>query len=832
MIRPALKSRGQAGSTHRSGVAIAALLTLSGLAFGQAPADPRLPPPLPAGTLPDAPKVNPSLAPFENRPVREVKISGLKTITDQFVRNQIRAVEGTALREIVVQGDVQRITRTGKFERVDARVTPFADGSVLLEFVVLETPVVRAARAVGNRQITDDELKEEIDVFEGTPVDRYRIDQMLRRIKDLYKKKGYYQADVSIDEGELRDRGNLLFQIREGDRLKVTDIRFDGNKDFTESQLRTNVKTETWGIFSPGALDDAILDEDVAKMIAFYKDRGRLDIRIDRQIRPSPDGKEAILTFIIDEGQVYTLRSVRVQTPGTDEALVAQGKGPPPIVFTREQLAALMRIKSGDVYSADKITKSVDIVRDAYGKLGYVDVRVQRQELRDTTKPEVDLLLTVYEGSRFMTGDVVIKGNDLTQDRVIRRDIRVAPDRPLDTTEVKNSEQAMQERNLFDNGEHPPRFTIQPEDPQNPGYRNVLMEIRETNTGKLGFGAAVNSNLGLIGQIEFTQRNFDIHDTPDSWSELFTGRAFRGAGQTFSIVLQPGTTYQNYAVSIAEPYLFESQYGGSIGAGYNQQTFDEYTDGRIYFNASIARRFGERWTGDVSLRLESINLSDIRQGATQDLLAVQGSNTLAGVAARVRRSDLDRMIRPTKGTTFVAGVERVGGDFSYTRINAALQGYLPLYEDFYGHKTILSMRTGIAFSPEKQADVPLFERFYGGGSDIRGFSYRGVSPRGIIAGTNLVGSDPVGGIWSVTAGVQVEQPLWQETLSVVAFMDTGTVNESHYNLSKFRASVGMGLRIYVPQLGPAPLAFDFAFPIKREDFDVKRVFSFSIDLPF
>jgi outer membrane protein insertion porin family len=592
----------------------AALLACAGMAvcvstaLAVQPAAPQPPTPPAAAAageaVPDAPTLNPALAPFQGRVIRQVTVIGLKTVDETLVRNQIRAAMGEPLDESVVREDIQRLNRLGRFRDISARVQPYDDRSVELIYEMGETPIIVDVQAVGNRQISDQELAGEVNILAGTPVDRFQIDRTLRRIKELYLKKGYYQADVQVEEETLEKQGILVFRIREGERLRVTDLRFSGNAAFPAGRLRPNVKTKTWGIFNSGALDDTVLDQDVAALIQFYKDRGYLDVRIDRIIRPSPDAREAIITFIIEEGSVYTLRTVRAEL---DEAGALSGK--PPTVFTPEQIAGLMSIKAGDVYSLDKIRKSVDAVRQSYEQLGYVDIQIQRIEVREPDQPRVDLLLAIREGRQFNTGAVIIKGNELTQQKVVRREVRLEPDRPLDATELTRAQERLEQSRIFDPREI--RITIQPEDPANPGTRDVLTQIKETNTASLSFGAAVNSDAGVIGTIELRQRNFDLFDTPDSLDELLRFRAFRGAGQQFSILAQPGTETQNYSISLGEPSLFDTDYSGSIGGGFRSREFDDYLEERLGANTAIGRRFGDRWAGSLTLRGDRVTVSDV-----------------------------------------------------------------------------------------------------------------------------------------------------------------------------------------------------------------------------
>jgi outer membrane protein insertion porin family len=360
------------------------------------------------------------------------------------------------------------------------------------------------------------------------------------------------------------------------------------------------------------------------------------------------------------------------------------------------------------------------------------------------------------------------------------------------------------------------------------------VEVKETNTGSLTFGAAVTSDAGLLGQISLKQRNFDITDFPDSWGELFSSRAFRGGGQTFDITLAPGTETQNYSISLADPYIFDTDYAASGAGYYFVRQYTEYDEHRLGTSFAVERRFGERWTASVSARVVDVRLKSIDAGAPVDVFESAGPDLLTGVRLGLQRFTSDSRTRPSNGTKFDIGVEQVGalgGDLDFTKIESAYAVYLPLYESFLGHKTVLSLNTRVQYIPQNHEQVPVYERYYLGGRSFRGFDFRTVSPKGIRNDTMMLGNDPVGGTWSFFAGTEVEQPLWQDILSGVVFIDSGTViNKPGFD--DYRLSAGFGVRIRIPALGPLPLAFDFGFPILKQFGDKERVFSFSIDIPF
>ncbi len=851
----------------------AALVALGGSTARAQPVRPgEAPIPRPPATTPDqGTSIQPpeELQAFEGRPIRKVILQRpmpRKEPSDPvtygplgeelagLVMNQLRAIPGTPYRQETVTEDITRLTRVSRFKQIENRVQLLDDGSVNLIYTLVPQPIVLDVQAVGNRRLTDQDIAKEVDILKGTSVDRYQLDRACRRIENLYREKGYYLAQVTVDERALEDSGIVLFRVREGERLKVTDIRFEGNRSFSPRELRSAIKTTEANLLEKGALDDDMLDLDVASLIEFYKDRGYLDARVGRTYRPSLNGREAIVTFQIEEGRLYTLRNVTLyypdrrrpaEYPTAEQARAAAGPGEHVIpraqgvyhvysmgVFSPEQVVGLMKLKPGDVYSQNLIRRSLQSVRSAYGEMGYLDARVVPVELRDIQDPRVDLLLEITEGNRFRTGEVIIRGNDITRDRVIRKHVLPVPDRPANSVALDESRRRLNATRLFDIRETV-RLTYQDPDPLDPTYRDLLVEVKETNTGRFLLGASVGSDLGVAGRISLEQDNFDVSDTPDSFDEFFSGRAFRGGAQKFKIEILPGNDFSTYQISLGEPSLFESDYSGNIAGYYRIANYDEFSEDRLGTRFGFGRAFGSRWTINFPFRIENINLRNVDPDEAVDILEFEGDNLLTGIGVVVGRSTLNDAFRPTAGRQIELGIEQVGamgGDFTFTSFRAEHRLYIPIHEDFLGRRTVFNWKSKIGYIPQDKDDVPVYERFYLGGQSFRGFDFRAVSPIGLRSDGTSSG-DPVGGTWMFFTGVEISQPVYQDVLSLVGFVDTGTVSYDA-GFDDYRVSVGFGLRLYFPGFSPAPLAFDFGFPILRESTDDERVFTFAIDIPF
>jgi outer membrane protein insertion porin family len=559
----------------------------------------------------------------------------------------------------------------------------------------------------------------------------------------------------------------------------------------------------------------------------------------------SSDQKEAKVVFVVTEGRQYRLRSVRIDGAGADGRLR---------VFSPEQLRGLMSLRPGDAYMKNRIEQSTKSIQSAYFTMGYVDAKVDATYVRAGEEPDVDMILTVSEGEQFKTGIVEIQGNFITRDKVIRRLVRFQPGRPMDANELENTEKRLKASNLFNEE----RVTAQPEDPDRPGERDVLVEVKEKNTGSLNFGVAVGTDNGFGGEISLNQYNFDMADPPASFGELAGGRAFRGAGQTFNISIQPGVEVSTYSIAVGDPHLFETDWSGNASAFYRQRIYPQYDEDRINGQLGLGRRIGDFWTFNSSVRLDRVELTDYQTGTPIEVYNQAGPSVFTVLSAGLQRNTIDNRQRPGAGSIAEIGVSQYLGDYTYPAVRGSYTTFLTLDEDFLGRKTTLRLNSqaGYLFSE----NAPVFERYYLGGRSLRGFAFRGVSPQSVALlnqqpwpaapipltppyGNSAANPDattpvqpsweanPVGGQFLFFAGAQLETPLIMDAVTIVFFCDSGTVDDS-VNLDAYRVSVGSGLRLYIPMLGPAPIALDFAVPLAKEEYDSTQVFSFNAELPF
>lgn len=753
--------------------------------------------------VPPRPVVDPS-----GRPIDRIEFAGLVNIDPAALFTVIRSAPGDIWDRDIVAEDCARLAATGKFEgspHAEARET---DGLLVLVFVARERPFLTEITFVGHSKFKTQDLLNEIAISVGSPISEFLIDQSRDQIVAKYKEAGYANVTVEVDRNVLDTEQRALFRISEGPRVKVRDIVFEGNMAFGNRKLKGLIETETYiWLFRTGSFDEETAERDAAAIQKYYVDRGYLNARAG--FRVDVDEEDDLhLSFQIEEGDLHLIKTI-----------VFDGN----TVFDDDQLLASANSHVGGPVDVDILTADRDRIVSDYGRLGYIYCDAVPSRVFDEEDPYVNLTFSINEGEQYRVGEVVIRGNRYTRDKVVRRELRFFPEELYDTEAAKNAEQRLVETRLFSEATITPQGDL-------PGVRDALVDVAEADTTSLLFGVGVTTNSGVVGSISIEQRNFDLFDWPRSAGEFFKGRSFRGAGQTLRFQLEPGTELTRGLIEFREPYLLDKELGFNIGAYVFQRGRDAYSEQRIGFNTSIDKRFREgilrNWAAELAMRFEAVKINDVEDFSARDIEDVEGNNWITSLKGTMVRDTTDSRWLPSKGNRLQLSWEQagaLGGDFTFSKLIGQYDHYLTVKQDSFDRKHILQFGATVG---NIFGDAPVFERFYAGGiGSIRGFEFRGVSPRDGLR------SDRVGGDFMMLANAQYSFPLAGKTVRGVTFLDMGTV-EDDLELSSWRASVGVGARIYIKYFGPIPLAFDLAFPIAKDNEDDTQVFNFSFGTTF
>lgn len=746
--------------------------------------------------------------------IRELTITGLESIQESYVRNSISSRAGQPYSQAAVERDVSRLLRKGWFIDVQTRAV-LADGQINLTFSVNEKPKVANIEFVGNQKFKIKDLLEALPFGVGDPLDLYDVRRGRESIERLYHEKGYAYVTVAFDEEALNREGRVSYTIIENQRVRVRDIDIEGATAFRTSTLRGQLATKTYfPIFRTGDFDPERAERDAATLQQFFRDRGYLDAQVSHETEFMDVARERLrVVFRVNEGTLYSVKEIR--TRGNS-------------VFTEEELVGAMRLVTGEPFNNILLQSDVKEVRDVrYGERGYIECQVDANWVFAEEPGLVVVTMSVDEGEQFQVGWIEVNGNFRTQEKTVRRELRFAPEEIYNLPETRKAERRLRDTGLFTEATVTP---VVPSD-HRPGVRDAVVTVVENpRTNNFIAGVGASSDAGLVGNIRLENTNFDLFDPPRTWGEFFRGRAFRGAGQTAQIQLEPGTEFTRFRVDFREPYLFYKPIGFNSSLYLFERGRDGYDEQRIGGLVSFDRRFQDgllrNWTSEVAFRTEYVIVDDRDAFAARDIRKVDGGSYLSSVKLSMLHDTTDSRFDPSKGHRFRTSWEQagaMGGDYTFSKITADYTQHFTISTDDEGRNSVLSVH---ANGGQILGDAPVFERFYAGGiGSFRGFDFRGISPRQGLR------NNRVGGDFMLLTGGEYSFPLVAKAVRGVTFLDMGTVEEE-FGITTWRAAVGVGVRLTLDIFGTVPMEFDLALPVSRDNDDNERIFSFFIGLPF
>jgi len=738
--------------------------------------------------------------------VGDVIIQGNRHVPTQSILNQLQTKPGQPFSAHTVEEDVRKLMATKQFATVDPRLENQAGNKVLVYFLIRDYPsVVQSVEYRGAKHLKDAELETITMIARGKPMSPVANKLACQAIIRRYQEMGRPFASCELLKGHEPGDTQVIFNITEGPIVRVSGVAFEGQAFVSGPVLKTHVQSSKalLGTFG-GKFNSAMADNDVLKLEEYYRSHGFLDVKVSRELRYTPDGKEVELVFHVNEG-------IRYHIHGAPQ--VVNAKSVPP-----EQLEQLSKVKAGEFFSEAKINADKRNIEDYIGYMGR-EARVNPQPVYVQEAPGlVRLQYEVTERQPARVGQVLVVGNERTKQNVILRQVPLYPGQVLTYPDLRAAERNLTRLNIFEANEnvHPTVTVLDSESESD--YKDILVQVQETTTGSLLFGVGVNSDAGLNGSIVMNERNFDITRLPTSFDDLIAGNAFRGGGQEFRAEAVPGTQLQRYSVSWREPFLFDSQWSLGANAFYFTRQYNEYEENRYGGKIPLGRRLNQYWSFNTAVRVENVGVFNVQPWEPSDYTSVEGYNFQTGIRAGFVRDSRDSLLRPTEGSLLDFGYEQMFGAYTFPLFNAEFNKYFTTYQRADGSgRHVLAFRSQFSWAGD---ETPVYERFFAGGfRSIRGFQYRGVGPN---ENGYMVGGDFM---WLNSLEYQIPV-MANDNAYLVGFVDSGTVEPNLSDISTYRVSAGVGLRLVVPMMGPVPIALDFGFPIVKAETDRTQIFNF------
>jgi outer membrane protein insertion porin family len=765
----------------------------------------------------------------------DIKFIGPASVSEQFIRSNIRVKTGDIYLPNSTQDDVHSLYGTGQFYNIRVTTDQADDGGVILTFIVQARPRISGIKIEGNKKLSDSKLRKKVTVKVGEPLDEQKLFTDVQEMKKLYEKYGYPDTQVKYvsDIDESAGRGGVTFEIVESPKVKIHAIEFVGASAFSQKELRKQIKTKRHWMWSwltgNGVFKQDEFDDDKDALSTFYRNHGYLDFEIKDVKLDYPRTNIMVIRFFVFEGRQYKVGSVKFTGNKifSDEDIHKGLQHVHDYEHLKGRLGPHgLPMDSGDVFTPDGLSQDATAMEDFYGGKGYIDVQqggtLQILRIPNVDTGTMDLEFQIDEGQKSYVEQINIRGNVKTKDSVIRRELAISPGEVFDMMRVKISKQRLEGLQYFDKVDMEP----EPTDPPITGRKNLDVNVEEKSTGNFTLGAGFSSDSGIVGFAEITQGNFDLFHPP----------TFTGGGQKLRLFIQLGTERQDYELQFTEPWFLNRKLALGVDLYRHQWNFESpnniYDETRTGVSVSLKRAlWSDFFLGTISYTLEDvgINLNSGFHGneptfpvptprnVPQAILDQTGDHLYNRFGATLAYDTRNSTQLPNHGQRTEVDTEFSAGDSTFYKLELKSDWFFPGL--FKGHVIEIGGRSGVADSLGS-SDVPFYDRYYLGGLySLRGFKYRNVAPREPFDPTAHVVEDPIGGDSYWYGSVEYSVPIIEKDSGVdlrfAVFYDAGSVAANPYSFSgPFDDNWGVGIRLNIPHLGP--LRLDYGIPIHHD----------------
>ena len=771
----------------------------------------------------------------EGLTIKDISFVGATDATRRSLQAKMKTQPDKPFSSEILNQDIKYLVEELKLFVSFTYRTVAVDGGIRLDVYVTENPRIAALVFLGLLEYSRTEILEEIESREGGLANELTLQMDRDRIIRKYTDKGFHFADVRVERRSEGEAGStVIFHITEGTEVDIDEVRFEGATSFEKSDLLGAMpKTDEGWLFFGQEYVQRYVRADVLQLQQFYRGHGFLDATVTLWEEAfSPDKKNVTLVIRVDEGEVYKIRSLDIQ--GMKR-------------FDPEETLAELKSKVGGNY--EQFFALVEDRRELIRKYhddAYINIRVIDKTRIALDENSVDVVLEIVEGERVHIGQVEIRGNLETKDKVLRRALDdLVPGSPLNLNELKRAQNRLRTLQFFEPSlkvyrpqtglsdfEIYQNAFVRFEGTDRENIKDIIIDVDEVDTGSVRFAVGLGSNAGVVGSVIYTKMNFDPLDFPEDFGDIFD--AFTGGGQRLQILIAPGSEISQYGIDYSNPYFFDTDYTLSASAFHRLYRRERWFETRTGSTVSVGRRFGRSISGWLRYRLERVDVDRIDSDAGQIVFDYEGERLVSSLSVSARLAEIERdptSMVPVEGYMIDLLLEYagIGGDISYNKIRATGEYYWTLSQDAEERRHVVYVRgtAGWVNATDDSNDVPIYERFFAGGhGSLRGFAFRGVGP--------MTNNAPDGGKVLLLGSVNYAFPVYEKMLRGVVFVDTGTLASDidADELMEIRISAGVGVRMAIPFLGPTPFALDFALPLMKYGQDETQFISFSLERKF
>lgn len=696
--------------------------------------------------------------------VKAIEFRGLGHVRDTAIMGKIAHSLEEPLNYDALSLDIKSLFATGYFNDVRVEAEPF-EGGIRLIYILEEKSSLKRIDFRGNKEVDEAKLKDTVTLKPGDFVDSVVLQNNVLKIREVYEKEGYML--VNIVPVVSHSDGNTVFvtfQIDDGPKVKVRTISIKDSGSFQAKEVKSSLKTsEHWSLSfltGGGKLERKELEEDAERIRDFYFDKGFLKTEVSQpELQYSEDKEWVDISFKIKEGKSYVISSIGVDGNTT---------------YKTEELEPLIKTKAGEPLSRKRIREDLTAISDFYMERGFAAVTVYPEIQPNEITKQATVVFRVIEGSVFRVGRITFTGNQLTRDKVMRRELLLNEGDLFNNKLVRRSFQKIQNLNLFEAIN--PRFTADIEK----SAMNMDVEVKERPTGTLTVGGGYSSTDKIMGMVNLTEGNIG------------------GRAQVVKVSSEFSSKATTYDISFRDPWFLDYPVSFSTGIYNTKRLYSDYSKKATGLTVGLGRRFRDYYSLDLYYNLEDATIYDIQSTASSAIWDQQGTKLTSSITPSFSRDSRDNFMDPHSGTrnSLSLTYAGLGGDNRFYKVGYDSSVYFPVTE-----RTTVMLHGSYGYATGLEGKpLPLYERFYVGGMyTVRGLGYGEAGPKD----TNGLS---IGGSKKLVFNAEYIFPLVEQAgLKGVVFYDLGTAYDSASKID-MRQGAGAGIR-WISPIGPLRLEY-------------------------
>jgi outer membrane protein insertion porin family len=703
---------------------------------------------------------------------------GNKRIDSGAIARKIQSKVGEFYSPSALRNDLKAIFAMGYFDDVEVKVEEGADGKKVI-FLITEKPLISKVEFSGISELDETEVKEAANVAVNTIVNPATINKSGEAIKALYKSKGYYDTKITTEISYPgKDQAVVKYTIVEGEKIYIKEIAFVGNKSFESDELTDLIKTSEKGLFSfiteSGLMKTEQLNQDAAAIGSFYNNHGFLEVKVSDPV-VKQEGEWIYITFNVEEGPRYLVGTIDI-------------KGD--LLTDQQDLRNLLTVQQEKYINRKVLRDDVLKITDYYAEHGYAFADVRPNLNKSKSGARVDIEIIIDKGELVYIDRITISGNTRTRDNVIRREIEVHEGGVFDSKALRNSSEQLQRLEFFE------EVNIHPEPSLDPAKMNILVDVKEKNTGQFSVGMGYSSVDSLMFMAEVSENNF------------------LGRGDKVSLSGNVSGKSTLFNLSYTDPRLRDSQLSWGADLYNMSREYDDYDKKSQGGALRLGYPVWEKWKAFGAYSYEDTQLSNLSQLALANPLIIQSLNVNVTSAVKLAlvRDTRDRITSPSKGSQNQISVKYAGGPFAgdaeFTKMEASSGWFFPL-----PWETVFHVKGSAGQVWENKTNkLPVYERFYlGGMNSIRGFEFGKASP--------MVNGVRIGGDKMWYSNIEYIFPLMKEAgLNGVVFFDIGKnmAEDVDWSVQDYNKATGLEVR-WISPMGPLRLVWGYNLDPKGDE---------------